>query len=100
LFRHIDKDAITVDLEVLAGKKEADGSVRPRLGWSAQETAVGCRIRDYGSGVPHWSPLYGGSEWRKNEQQQNALRYKSFKDGTIREAPSDDPVSVGSSIVK
>ena len=85
LFRHVDSTAITKDLEILSGK-----SGRPKLGWSAQETAVGCRIRDYGSGVPHWSPLYGGSQWRKREQEDNVLRYKSFKDGVVREQPSED----------
>jgi len=63
--RQIDKSAVTFGLDVLQGKGEQKGKVK--LGWSPQETAVGCRIRDYGSGVPHWSPLYGGSNWRAKE---------------------------------
>jgi len=95
LFRTVDNDAITNDLAVLKGKVEEEDGVevtRPRLGWSAQETAVGCRIRDYGSGVPHWSPLYGGSEWRKGEIDKDQLSYKSFKTGVIQKRPSDDPI--------
>ena len=91
MFRVVDQDAVTSGLDVLAGKGD-----RPKLGWSAQETAVGCRIRDYGSGVPHWSPLYGGSEWRLNEQTQKGLRYKNFKSGVVsgnnpnRDAPDSE----------
>ncbi|GMI38776.1 hypothetical protein TeGR_g11262 [Tetraparma gracilis] len=87
LFRTVDKEAITSGLDVLKGN-EAEG--RPRLGWSAQETAVGCRIRDYGSGVPHWSPLYGGSAWRKKEQEEKILRYKNFRTNEVTSRPSDD----------
>ena len=61
-----------------------------QLGWSAAETAAGCRIRDYGSGVPHWSPLYGGSKWRDEEAKAKVLRFKNFKTGEITDRPSHD----------
>mmetsp|Transcript_3963 Transcript_3963/g.8000 ORF Transcript_3963/g.8000 Transcript_3963/m.8000 type:complete len:146 (+) Transcript_3963:45-482(+) len=84
--RQIDKDAITFGLDVLQGKGKQEGKVK--LGWSPQETAVGCRIRDYGSGVPHWSPLYGGSNWRGKEIKNKIPRYKDFKTGIVSDRPS------------
>mmetsp|Transcript_9409 Transcript_9409/g.18815 ORF Transcript_9409/g.18815 Transcript_9409/m.18815 type:complete len:143 (+) Transcript_9409:40-468(+) len=86
--RQIDKDAITFGLDVLRGKGTSEG--REKLGWSAAETAAGCRIRDYGSGVPHWSPLYGGSKWRDEESKAGVLRFKNFKTGDITSRPSHD----------
>lgn len=83
--RHIDKDAITFGLDALRGKNG-----REKLGWSAQETAAGCRIRDYGSGVPHWSPLYGGSSWRAKEIDQKLPRFKDFKTGEVHDCPSHE----------
>ncbi|GMH66231.1 hypothetical protein TrLO_g4003 [Triparma laevis f. longispina] len=87
--RKIDQEAITFGLDVLAGK----GPSRAKLGWSAQETAVGCRIRDYGSGVPHWSPLYGGSDWRNAElrgEKDYKPKFKDFKTGRINDKVSTD----------
>ena len=81
--RVVDNDAVTFGLDVLRGKRGGE-----KLGWSAQETAVGCRIRDYGSGVPHWSPLYGGSEWRKKEDETGGLKFKNFRTGVVTERPT------------
>ena len=85
--RYVDTDAVTFGLDVLNGKRGGE-----KLGWSAQETAVGCRIRDYGSGVPHWSPLYGGSEWRKVEDTTGGLRFKNFKTGEVTERPTAEMI--------
>ncbi|GMI57556.1 hypothetical protein ScalyP_jg11469 [Parmales sp. scaly parma] len=87
--RTVDQDAISFGLNVLSGKDEK-GNKTKSLGWSKAETAEGCRIRDYGSGVPHWSPLYGGSEWRKEENKQGQIRYKNFRTGEVTEKPSDN----------
>ena len=86
--RYVNKDDVTFGLDILNGKRGGE-----KLGWSAQETAVGCRIRDYGSGVPHWSPLYGGSEWRKVESATGGLRYKNFKTGEVTERPSREIIA-------
>jgi hypothetical protein len=83
--RVVDQAAVEYGLDVLQGRGTQGGV---KLGWSPQETAVGCRIRDYGSGVPHWSPLYGGSEWRKTETATGFLRYKNFKTAQITERPT------------
>mgnify|MGYP000394817838 CR=1 FL=1 len=88
--RTVDKNAVSFGLDVLAGKDTESGGKTVALGWDKTETAVGCRTRDYGSGVPHWSPLYGGSEWRKTEKATGYLRYKNFKTGEISAKPSDE----------
>ena len=85
--RVVDTSAVTFGLDILNGKRGGE-----KLGWSATETAVGCRIRDYGSGVPHWSPLYGGSEWRKKEDATGGLRFKNFRTGQVTDRPTEEMV--------
>ncbi len=80
--RVLDRAAVTFGTDALRG---ANGA--PALGWSAAETAAGCRVRDYGSGVPHWSPLYQGSDWRKKEVNEGVLSFKDFKSGQISRQP-------------
>ena len=82
--RVLDRSAVTFGTDALRGNVALG---KPALGWSAAETAVGCRIRDYGSGVPHWSPLYQGSGWRQKEDREGVLTFKDFKTGTVAKIP-------------
>ena len=51
--RRINRDEMLDKINALYGVSSG-----VRMAWNKEQTATGCRKRDYGAGVPLWSPLY------------------------------------------
>eukprot|EP00636_Phaeomonas_parva_P011551 CAMPEP_0118862746 /NCGR_PEP_ID=MMETSP1163-20130328/7847_1 /TAXON_ID=124430 /ORGANISM="Phaeomonas parva, Strain CCMP2877" /LENGTH=399 /DNA_ID=CAMNT_0006796677 /DNA_START=107 /DNA_END=1306 /DNA_ORIENTATION=+ len=67
--RPLDHDTMRAQMDSLYGVKTG-----VRLAWNKEQTAEGCRKRDYGAGVPMWSPLYHAGYLDKLREQSRQAK--------------------------